>query len=85
MAKKINKEIKAVLKKNSKKKTASEYDKDGSPKNWPKVLKRVPMNRNVRVKDLPKQPVFKDEGDKQRFLDQCRQGRCRADRVQWIR
>ena len=72
MAKKIDKEIKAVLKKNSKKKTASEYDKDGSPKNWPKVLKRVPMNRNVRIKDLPKQPVFKDEGDKQRFLDQLK-------------
>lgn len=72
MSKKIDKEIKAVLKKNSKKKTASEYDKDGSPKNWPKVLKRVPMNRNVRIKDLPKQPVFKDEGDKQRFLDQLK-------------
>jgi hypothetical protein len=72
MAKKIDKEIKAVLKKNSKKKTVSEYDKDGSPKNWPKVLKRVPMNRNVRIKDLPKQPVFKDEGEKQRFLDQLK-------------
>ena len=72
MAKKIDKEIKAVLKKNSKKKTASEYGKDGSPKNWPKVLKKVPMNRNVRIKDLPQQPVFKDEGEKQRFLDQLK-------------
>ena len=72
MAKKIDKEIKAVLKKNSKKKTASEYGKDGSPKNWPKVLKKVPMNRNVRIKDLPAQPVFKDEDEKQRFLDQLK-------------
>lgn len=72
MAKKTDKEIKAVLKKASKKKVPSEYDKDGTPKNWPKVLKRVPMNRNVRVKDLAKQPVFKDEGEKQRFLDQLK-------------
>lgn len=72
MSKKVDKEIKAVLKKNSKKKTASGYDKDGSPKNWPKVLKRVPMKRNVRIKDLPEQPVFKDEGEKQRFLDQLK-------------
>jgi len=72
MAKKIDKEIKAVLKKNSKKKTASEYGKDGSPKNWPKVLKKVPMNRNVRIKDLPQQPVFKDDGEKQRFLEQLK-------------
>lgn len=56
----------------SKKKTPSGYNKDGSPKNWPKVLKKVPMNRNVRVKDLPKQPVFKDEGEKQRFLDRLK-------------
>lgn len=67
MAKKIDN-----VKKASKKKTPSGYDKDGSPKNWPKVLKRVPMNRNVRLKDLPKQPVFKDEGEKQRFLDQLK-------------
>lgn len=67
MAKKTDK-----VKKASKKKTASEYDKDRSPKNWPKVLKKVPMNRNVRVKDLPKQPVFKDEGEKQRFLDRLK-------------
>lgn len=70
--KKIDKEIKAVLKKASRKKTTSEYDKDGTPKNWPKVLKKVPMNRNARVKDLVKQPVFKDEGEKQRFLDQLK-------------
>lgn len=56
----------------SKKKTPSGYNKDGSPKNWPKVLKKVPMNRNVRIKDLPQQPVFKDEGEKQRFLDQLK-------------
>lgn len=67
MAKKID-----TVKKASKKKTPSGYDKDGSPKNWPKVLKRVPMNRNVRLKDLPKQPVFKDDGEKQRFLDQLK-------------
>ena len=72
MAKKIDKEIKAVLKKNSKKKTPSGYNKDGSPKNWPKVLKKVPLNRNVRIKDLPQQPVFKDEVEKQRFLDQLK-------------
>lgn len=72
MSKKVDKEIKAVLKKNSKKKTASDYGKDGSPKNWPKVLKRVPVNRNVRLKDLPKQPVFKDEDEKQRFLEQLK-------------
>lgn len=56
----------------NKKKTPSEYDKDGTPKNWPKVLKKVPMNRNVRVKDLPTQPVFKDEDEKKRFLDQLK-------------
>ncbi len=72
MAKKIDKEIKAVLKKASKKKTQSEYDKDGCPKKWPKELKRVPMKRNVRIKDLPEQPVFKDEAEKQRFLDQLK-------------
>ena len=72
MAKKTDKEIKAILKKAPKKKAPSEYDKDGTPKNWPKVLKKVPMNRNVRVKDLAKQPVFKDEGEKQRFLDQLK-------------
>lgn len=72
MAKKTDKEIKAVLKKNSKKKTVSDYDKDGCPKKWPKVLKRVPMNRNVSIKDLPEQPVFKDEAEKQRFLDQLK-------------
>jgi len=72
MAKKIDKEIKAILKKAPKKTKTSEYDKDGLPKNWPKVLKKVPMNRNVRIKDLPKQPVFKDEGEKQRFLDQLK-------------
>lgn len=70
--KKTDKKIKAVLKKNSKKKTVSDYDKDGCPKKWPKVLKRVPMNRNVSIKDLPEQPVFKDEGEKQRFLDQLK-------------
>lgn len=72
MTNKMNKEIKAVLKKASKKKAPSEYGKDGSPKNWPKVLKKVPMNRNVSIKDLPKRPVFKDEGEKQRFLDQLK-------------
>lgn len=56
----------------SKKKTPSGYNKDGTPKNWPKVLKKVPMNRNVRLKDLPKQPVFKDEDEKQRFLEQLK-------------
>lgn len=61
------------VKKNSKKKTPSEYyDKDGFPKKWPNVFKGVPMNRNDCVKDLPKQPVFKDEGEKQRFLDQLK-------------
>lgn len=72
MAKKTYKKINAVLKKASKKQTPSEYDKDGSPKNWPKVLKKVPMNRNVSIKDLPKQPVFKDEDEKQRFLEQLK-------------
>lgn len=78
MVTKTDKEIKAVLKKASKKKTPSEkknpseYNKDGTPKNWPKVLKKVPVKRNVRLKDLPNQPVFKDEGEKQRFLDQLK-------------
>ena len=72
MSNKIDKKIKAVSKKAPKKNTPSEYDKDGSPKNWPKVLKKVPMNRNVRIKDLPPQPVFKDEGEKQRFLEQLK-------------
>ena len=54
----------------NKKKTPSGYNKDGTPKNWPKELKRVPMKRNVRIKDLPEQPVFKDEVEKQRFIDQ---------------
>lgn len=56
----------------NKKKPPSEYNKDGTPKNWPKVLKKLPMNRNDCVKDLPKQTVFKDEGEKQRFLDQLK-------------
>lgn len=72
-SKKVLKELAKTLGNDgSKKKTPSGYNKDGSPKNWPKVLKKVPMNRNVRIKDLPEQPVFKDEGEKQRFLDQLK-------------
>ena len=76
MAIRSKKVLKALAEKalanDNKKKTPSEYNKDGTPKNWPKVLKRVPMNRNVRIKDLPTQPVFKDEDEKQRFLDQLK-------------
>lgn len=76
MATRSKKVLKALAEKalanDNKKKTPSEYNKDGSPKNWPKVLKKVPMNRNVRIKDLPTQPVFKDEDEKQRFLDQLK-------------
>ena len=54
MAIRSKKVLKALAEKalanDNKKKTPSEYNKDGSPKNWPKVLKRVPVNRNVRVK-----------------------------------
>lgn len=70
--KKVLKELAEKALNDNKKKTPSEYNKDGSPKNWPKVLKKVPMNRNVRIKDLPEQPVFKDEDEKQRFLDQLK-------------
>lgn len=76
MATRSKKVLKALAEKalanDNKKKTPSEYNKDGSPKNWPKVLKKVPVNRNVRIKDLPTQPVFKDEDEKQRFLDQLK-------------
>ena len=76
MAIRSKKVLKAMAEKalanDNKKKTPSEYNKDGSPKNWPKVLKKVPMNRNVRIKDLPALPVFKDEDEKQRFLDQLK-------------
>lgn len=76
MAIRSKKVLKALAEKalanDNKKKTPSDYNKDGTPKNWPKVLKKVPMNRNVRIKDLPAQPVFKDEGEKQRFLDQLK-------------
>lgn len=76
MAIRSKKVLKALAEKalanDNKKKTPSEYNKDGTPKNWPKVLKKVPMNRNVRIKDLPAQPVFKDEDEKQRFLDQLK-------------
>lgn len=71
MAMRSKKVLKALANDN-KKKVPSEYNKDGTPKNWPKVLKKVPMNRNVRIKDLPTQPVFKDEDEKQRFLDQLK-------------
>ena len=70
--KKVLKELAEKALNDNKKKTPSEYNKDGSPKNWPKVLKKVPVNRNVRIKDLPEQPVFKDEDEKQRFLDQLK-------------
>lgn len=53
MAKKTDKEMKKASKKKA------------TPNNWPKVLKKVPMNRNVRVKDLPKQPVVRGEIEKQ--------------------
>ena len=43
------------------------------PKNWPKVLKRVPMNRDVRIKELPPRPVFTSEIEKQHFLDKLRE------------
>lgn len=76
MAIRSKKVLKALAEKalanDNKKKKPSEYNKDGTPKNWPKVLKKVPMNRNVRIKDLPTQPVFKDEDEKQRFLDQLK-------------
>ena len=71
-SKKVLKELAEKALNDNKKKTPSEYNKDGTPKNWPKVLKKVPMNRNVRIKDLPAQPVFKDEDEKQRFLDQLK-------------
>ena len=76
MAIRSKKVLKALAEKalanDNKKKTPSEYNKDGTPKNWPKVLKKVPMNRNVRIKDLPAQPVFKDDDEKKRFLDQLK-------------
>lgn len=75
MATRSKKVLKALAEKalnDNKKKTPSEYNKDGTPKNWPKVLKKVPMNRNVRIKDLPTRPVFKDDGEKQRFLEQLK-------------
>ena len=76
MAIRSKKVLKALAEKalanDNKKKTPSEYNKDGTPKNWPKVLKKVPMNRNVRIKDLPALPVFKDEDEKKRFLDQLK-------------
>lgn len=76
MAIRSKKVLKALAEKalanDNKKKTPSEYNKDGTPKNWPKVLKKVPMSRNVRIKDLPTQPVFKDEDEKKRFLDQLK-------------
>lgn len=71
MAMRSKKVLKALANDN-KKKAPSEYNKDGTPKNWPKVLKKVPMSRNVRIKDLPTQPVFKDEDEKKRFLDQLK-------------
>lgn len=71
-SKKVLKELAEKALNDNKKKTPSEYNKDGTPKNWPKVLKKVPMSRNVRIKDLPTQPVFKDEDEKQRFLDQLK-------------
>lgn len=72
-SKKVLKELAKTLGNgDSKKTTPSGYNKDGTPENWPKVLKGVPMNHNVRVKDLSKQPVFKDDGEKQRFLDQLK-------------
>jgi len=49
------------------------------PKKWPKMLKTVPMNRNVRLKDLPAQPVFKDELQKQRFIDMLREATRNSD------
>lgn len=39
------------------------------PRNWPKVLRRVPRNRNVRISDLPPRPVFKNEIEKKHFLE----------------
>lgn len=70
--KKVLKELAEKALNDNKKKTPSEYNKDGTPKNWPNVLKKVPMSRNVRIKDLPTRPVFKDEDEKQRFLDQLK-------------
>ena len=78
MAIRSKKVLKALAENNdNKKKTPSEYNKDGTPKNWPKVLKKVPMNRNVRIKDLPAQPVFKDEDEKQQIGGDERQAVCR--------
>lgn len=72
MAKKTVKQIKAAIKKSAKKAgfPKLEYNKDGTPKNWRKALDKVPMNRTVRLSDLPECLTFKNEAEKQKFLEQ---------------
>lgn len=72
MAIRSKKVLRELANDDTKKNPSAEYGKDGSPKNRLKVSKKAPMKRNVRIKDLPKQPVFKDEGEKRRFLDQMK-------------
>lgn len=69
MAKKTVKQIKTVIKKSAKQAgfTKLEYNKDGTPKNWHKNLKKVPMNRKVKLGDLSEIPEMTPE-EKQKFL-----------------
>lgn len=72
MAKKTVKQIKATIRKSAKKAgfPKLEYNKDGTPKNWRKALDKVSMNRNVRLSDLPEWLTFKNDAEKQKFLEQ---------------
>ena len=72
MSKKTVKQVKATIKKSAKKAGFAkiEFNKDGTPKKWPKALSKVPMNRNVRLSDLPEWFTFKNEAEKQKFLEQ---------------
>lgn len=80
MAKKEKKQPKVVVvKKDDRKKGFKSGQTVEEPKNWHKVLKRVPMNRDVRIKDLPPQPVFTSEHEKQQFLDKLREATANSD------
>ena len=72
MSKKTVKQVKAAIKKSVKKAGFAkiEYNKDGTPKNWRKSLNKVPIDRNVRLSDLPELVPFKNEAEKQKFLEQ---------------
>ena len=80
MANKEKKQPKVVVvKKNDHKKGLKTGQTVEEPKKWPKVLKRVPMNRDVRIKDLPPQPVFTSDQEKQQFLDKLREATANSD------